>query len=83
MCPIAQIVVPRRTLKEMVKDNQQVAFVRYFKGMLWYKTECGFEFPVPLDDVGDATMYAQDKALLFMRYIRNTLETIESGKTTA
>lgn len=75
-----QIAVPRRTLKEMVKGNQQVVFCRYFDGQLWYKTECGFEFPVPIDDVGNATMLAKDKALLFMRYIRKHIETIDTGK---
>lgn len=31
-------------------------------------------FPVPLDDVGDATFNATEKALLFMRYIRKAQE---------
>ena len=79
----AQNAMPRRTIKEMVKDNQQVVFVRYFDGQLWYKTECDFEFPVPTDDVGTATMLAQDKALLFMRYIRKHTETIDAGKAVA
>lgn len=38
----AQNAVPRRSIKEMVKDNQHVVFVRYFDGQLWYKTECNF-----------------------------------------
>ena len=79
----AQNAVPRRTINERVKDNQQVVFVRYFDGQLWYKTECEFEFPVPTDDVGNATMLAQDKALLFMRYIRKHIDAIEAGKEIA
>lgn len=31
-------------------------------------------FPVPLDDIGDATFNATEKALLFMRYIRKAQE---------
>jgi hypothetical protein len=31
-------------------------------------------FPVPVADVGDATLRAQEKAILFMRYIRNAME---------
>lgn len=31
-------------------------------------------FPVPLEDVGDATFNASEKALLFMRYIRKAQE---------
>jgi hypothetical protein len=39
-----------------------------------YSTECGFEFPVPLEDIGKATLFAEDKALLFLRYIRKHVE---------
>jgi hypothetical protein len=59
-----------RTLKEMVQDGQLVNFVHFREGELWYRTACGFDFPVPVSDVGSATMLASDKALLFMRYIR-------------
>jgi hypothetical protein len=31
-------------------------------------------FPVPLSDVGDATLDAQDKAIIFMRYIRKAID---------
>jgi len=33
-----------------------------------------FSFPVPLEDVGDATLEAEDKAITFMRYIRKAIE---------
>ena len=67
-------------IKDMVKDNQKVTFQCYRKGELWYKTDSGFEFPVPVDDAGDATMLASDKALLFMRYIRKHIEVCEQEK---
>ena len=69
-----------RTLKEMVEGNQKVKFTRFLKGNLYYKTECGFEFVVPVEDTGDATFLAEDKALLFMRYIRKTLQLRDKGK---
>lgn len=70
-----------------VKDNKQVTFVHFKAGELWYRTEDGFEFPVPVSDVGDATMLAKDKALLFMRYIRKHVDMlararVESGVPT-
>lgn len=68
------------TIKEMVKDNQKVHFQFYRQGELWYKTETGFEFPVPISDTGDAVFLNEDKALLFMRYIRKQLESIEEGR---
>jgi len=68
------------TLKEMIKDNRRVTFVRYKEGELWYATEDGFEFPVPIDDVGSATMLSTDKALLFMRYIRKHLALLDKAR---
>ena len=63
-------------IKDMVK-NKTVTFVMYRKGELFYETECGFMFPVPIDDTGDGTFMAQDKAMMFMRYIRKQMEAIE------
>ena len=59
-----------RTLKEMIVNNQQVRFSFYRDKQLWYETECGFRFPVPIEDAGTATFLAEDRAILFMRYIR-------------
>lgn len=63
-------------LKDIVKDNS-VEFIRYRKGNLYYMISYGnelYEFPVPIDDCGDATFYNNDKAIMFMRYIRKALE---------
>jgi hypothetical protein len=67
-------------IKEMVKGNKQVAFLHYRDGDLWYRHEDGFEFPVPIADVGNATMLASDKAMLFMRYIRKHAEMLDKAK---
>jgi hypothetical protein len=69
-----------RTLKEMVVDNQKVRFSFYRDGLLWYETECGFRFPVPLSEAGTATFLAEDRAILFMRYIRRQMETLEEAR---
>ena len=72
--------IATRSIKDMVKDNQQVVFVRYFDSQLWYQTEAGdFEFPVPVSDVGNATLPARDKAILYMRYMRKHLENSHAG----
>lgn len=56
-------------IKDHIKGT--VAFQYYRAGELWYKTsETGLLFPVPVADIGDATFLANDKAMLFMRYIR-------------
>ena len=66
-------------LTEMVK-GKRVKFEFYRKGELWYKIddEKGFVFPVPISDTGDGTFLSEDKATLFMRYIRKQLESIEN-----
>jgi hypothetical protein len=67
-------------IKDMVKDNKQVTFVYFKEGGLWYRTEDGVEFPVPVADVGNATMLAKDKALLFMRYIRKHVDVLDQAR---
>ena len=67
------------TLKELVGNGKQVTFQFYRKGELWYKTDCGFEFAVPVEDTGDGVFLASDRAMLFMRYIRKQLEANSEG----
>lgn len=40
-----------------------------------------FIFPVPIDDTGDGQFNAEDKALIFMRYIRKHVEALEEEKS--
>lgn len=68
------------TLKEMVQHNKKVRFSHYKSNDLWYITEDGFEFPVPVSDTGDGIFLAEDKALLFMRYIRKHLNMLAASK---
>ena len=56
-------------VKRAVTENRRVRFVYYRDGSLWYSTEFDEIFPVPIDDIGGATFLADDKALLFMRYM--------------
>lgn len=73
-------------LKDMVKRGQKVRISSYCSGNLWYKTESGFEFPVPVNDrkeVGNATFLAEDKAIYFMRYIRKHIQFLEDAKAEA
>ena len=58
-------------IKDMVLAGKKVTFVRFEGGSqeLWYVTDCGFEFPVPILDTAGATFLASDKAILFLRWI--------------
>lgn len=69
-----------KTLKDIVSNDAKVHFEFYRKGELWYRTDCNFEFPVPTDDAGDGTFLKEDRAMLFMRYIRKQLESIKEGQ---
>jgi len=68
------------SIKDMVRDGKKVTFMFYRQRELWYKTEDGFEFPVPIEDAGDGVFLNEDKAMLFMRYIRKHMEMIAKEK---
>lgn len=68
------------TLKEMVNDGKKAKFVRYYCHQMWYQTECGFMFPVPLSDNGAAVLEAEEKALLLMRYIKAHIKLTEQAQ---
>lgn len=65
-------------LKEIVK-NDTVKFKFYRKGELHYQTSSGFDFVVPVEDCGDGEFLAEDKAMIFMRYIRKQIEANTAG----
>jgi hypothetical protein len=69
-----------KTIKEMIRDHKKVRFSFYRDRELWYITEDGFEFPVPIEEVGNATFMAEDRAILFMRYIRKHMEMLAQAK---
>ncbi len=63
-------------IKTIIKNNT-VIFSHYRKGFAYYNVtieNVSYVFPVNLQDIGDATLYNADKAILFMRYIKKALE---------
>lgn len=68
-----------KNIAEIIKDNK-VCFSYYRAAVVyynvWYK-KIAYQFPVRLDDVGDATLMNEDKAIMFMRYIRKAIENNE------
>ena len=65
-------------IKEAVKNNKQVRFTYYRDSSLWYLTESDELFPVPIEDIGNATFKNEDKAILFMRYMRKWNDNIKA-----
>lgn len=69
-------------ITQLIKNNV-VTFQSYRKGFMYYEIKfegCTYQFPVPLDDIGDATLLSQDKAIIFMRYIRKAIANNELVK---
>jgi hypothetical protein len=62
-------------IKDCIRGS--VEFLYYRKGELYYRCENGFVFTVPVDDTGDASFNATDRAMLFMRWIRKELAKAE------
>jgi hypothetical protein len=64
-------------IKDIVKDNT-VSFQFYRQQHMYYEICCPdgqkYTFPVPLEDVMDASLFAKEKAITYMRYIRKALE---------
>lgn len=62
------------SVKNLVKDKK-VQFLYFKDSEFFYKViDTDFIFPVPLNDIGTATMNYQDKAILFMRWIRKHID---------
>lgn len=61
-----------------LEKGQKARFVFFRDGALFYETDNGFRFPVPANDAGSATLRAEEKAILLMRYIRKHVATIEN-----
>jgi len=63
---------------DLVKGDKKVRFAYYRDREFWYQHEDGLLFPVALKDVDDpaskATLPAEEKAMLFMRWMRKYIE---------
>lgn len=67
-------------ITDLVKNDNTVKFSYYRKGFMFYLIQFEdktYQFPVPISDLGDATLLGTDKAMIFMRYIRKAIESNE------
>ena len=63
-------------LTEMVRDKKKVHFFFYREENLYYKTECGFVFKVPISDTGNGTFNDEELALHMMRWLRPAIDEV-------
>lgn len=68
-------------IKDLVKSPNMVSFEKFRKGIFYYRVfnpilenTYIYEFPVPIEDIGDATLLDLDKSITFMRWIRKAQE---------
>ena len=66
-------------IKRAVSDGARAFFRYYADGSLWFITEHKELFPVPIEDLGTATVRLNEKALLLMRYMRKWNQTLEDA----
>lgn len=62
-------------IKELIQNNT-VQFDSFRQGFFYYNIQYNgntYQFTVPLEDIGTATMLATDKAIAFMRWIRKSM----------
>lgn len=69
---------------DFVRDRDKLAyFNRYRCGIFYYRISimnnftmdtCTYEFPIPVEDLGEATLNHEEKAILLMRYIRKAID---------
>lgn len=67
---------------DFVKGDNKVYFQLFRQGILYYSVKKNhstewYTFPVPVTDVGHASMLATDKAITYMRWIRKAIESGE------
>lgn len=60
--------------------NKEVTFEYFRDNELWYTTECGFKFPVPINDTGTGIFKNKDKAIFFMRWMNKHLARVNDAR---
>lgn len=70
-------------IKDLIKNNT-VKFDNYRQGFFYYNIIYNppelfgdmikYQFSVPLDDIGTSKLLREDKAIIFMRWIRKAIE---------
>ncbi len=82
--PIKSHVDPRTVkLIDLVKDNKKLKFSFFRDNEFWFEQEDGFRFPISLEEIlaSRVTILAEDKALLYMRWMRKYIESLVADPT--
>ena len=66
------------TVGGLVK-GKRAKFSHYRQGSLMYVTDDGFEFPDPIEDIGESTFFSDHQAMELMRWIRKQVDVIKAS----
>ena len=66
-------------IKDFVAKDNFVHFDNFRAGVFYYNvykvgSDIGYQFQVPVEDLGGATLNAEEKSITMMRYIRKSIE---------
>lgn len=67
-------------VEKILKDNESVRFMFFLSGKLWYRTESGFKFPVPIKGSGQKVFLNEDRANRFYPFIKAHAEKLSKPK---
>lgn len=67
-------------IKNHVGKDKFCHFLHYQDNNLWYRTEAGLDFPIPISDTGNGIFLPKDKSIIFMRWIRKHMKFIEDAR---
>lgn len=67
-------------VREHVEKNQKAQFEFYRGSTLYYRTDKGLLFEIPVSETGDAVFKNQERAIILMKWIRRQLEENEKGR---
>ncbi len=66
----------QKSVGDLVK-GKTAKLIHYRSGLLLYETQDGFQFPVPIEDTGEAEFKSEHNALELMRWIRKQVDLIQ------
>lgn len=69
-----------KNIDKILNDNEIVCFMFFMSGKLWYRTESGFKFPVPIKGSGQSVFLNEDRAKRFYPYIKAHAEKLDKAK---
>ncbi len=70
-----------KSVDKILNDNESVSFMFFMSGKLWYRTESGFKFPVPIRGSKQSVFLNEDRANRFYPYIKAHVEKLNKSET--